>query len=105
MDDSVQALLFALVFGGAIVWNLLLVDLRSRLKKDHPEAFGALGQPSVWRSSGGRLLGFLWNREYVALKDPGLSRLCDRLRIFFLCLLFLFAVLVVAILSSFGRSQ
>ncbi len=79
---SLILLLLLLLPGGIVLHARFLRALRQR----YPRTWESLGRPTMIRNNTIRnsraAQRFLRRREYEALEDPGLSALCDILRVY-----------------------
>jgi hypothetical protein len=103
MNPQVIAfVLFALLGCMVFVWFALCKVLFNRLERAHPQKYEAMGRPSlVLRNNLANnlsFLRFLARREYVALNDAALTKLCKAMRIYFVAYAVLFVVLVFVVL-------
>ena len=97
--------LFAFCALGIVVvtihYVILLSKLLSLLKEAHESAFERLGRPSLITNNSlqhtGKLLRFLFTREYISLQDPNVARLAGILRVEFVILVFLMIVSFVLV--------
>ena len=93
--------LFPILFVAAGVWLVSVFVLIRRLEYEYPETYQALGEPRFLDNSSRSflaLLRFILKREHQSLNNPGLSLLCDFMRILFVAYLVGFILLLVSIL-------
>lgn len=85
-----------------LVWFALCKVLFNRLERAHPQKYEAMGRPSLILrnnlANNWSFLKFLARREYVALSDTFLTKLCAAMRVYFVVYGVLFVVLVVVVL-------
>jgi hypothetical protein len=99
--------LFFAGFVFLIVWAAIMARMFRRLSNDHPEAYEAMGRPTLFWNystrSGWLFMRFLLRRKYVALGDERLEQLGHFMFGFGIAYLLLFAVLsIVIVLGAIG---
>ena len=92
--------LFGTLFCAVIVWFYLCNRMFKTLETRHPEAYEAMGKPSLIMnnsiSSNIAFIKFLFGRNWKVLKDEGLSKLGNTMLIFFMVYVVGFIFLVVS---------
>ncbi len=102
-------ILFVLLFASVFVWLALCNWLYNRLDKQHPEKYNAMGRPGLmWNqnnsmSNAVALLTFLFQREYLDLHDPTLTRFCQFMAVFLILYVICFAILFLGVSLGYSR--
>jgi tetratricopeptide (TPR) repeat protein len=92
-------LLFWALFIAIIVATVLMLWVTRVLRERHSETYHELELDNWLRDSGsGALVGFVWRREYVRLRDPAVTRVCDALRV-------LLAGIAIGFAALFGYAR
>lgn len=95
--------LFGILICMVVVWFALCKLLFNRLERAHPLKYADMGRPSlVLRNNISNNLSFLRllaRREYLALNDSYITKLCGFMRVYFAVYVLLFIALVVVALQ------
>lgn len=85
MIETTVSFLYWIVIGLMLVGAVLGKWFCGRLESRHPEAWRALGQPSLFAGASiqaqRRTVRFLWSRAYEDLEDEGLNRVAAVARV------------------------
>ena len=94
--------IIAVFFVLAIVYNVCVVMLFSRIRRVSPKAYEALGYPSPFLRYSGKgrfyIRRFLMDRDYAELSDRRAVELGDRCRALFMTLIVVLALMIFTFL-------
>ena len=102
--EGLLGFLFVLLMVGCVLGLILQFSFLGRLRTRHPQAWEALGCPSLFlnNSIGNSVavLRFIWTRDYRALGDEQFVRFADFLRMYYAAYAILFALVVAVFITN-----
>ncbi len=98
MAESLRTIGFSVLFLAAMIWLALVEILCQRLRIHHPDLYEKMGSPSLFGGASVEVFGatvhknkgtqgalallrFIYSAEPRQLGDPGLTRLCQVMRV------------------------